>query len=142
MHVYVDTIRTKDDADRVLEIFLQRPGAHPENWELTPLGETYVARNKAGRVVAFARVRFGQPTVVDHLEGERANDHATVAATAGMWALGQFIEEYVGRGGGGRIVAMVHADNKDHQAALQKVGYSERMRAFAKDVRATRNKAG
>lgn len=132
--VSVDYIRTPADADQVEGIFRQRPGSEPPA-EMIGLTQTYVARSTDDdRVVAVAMVRFGRPTVVDSLEAERVDGRATKAGTAGMWALGKWIEEYVAQGGGGRVVAMVAADNEEHKAALTKVGYSPRCIAFAKDV--------
>lgn len=134
----VDHAQEGADLERVVEIFLMRPGAIPTDWRVIDGSTLFVVRAlPSNEVAAFALVRVDidrAEVCVDVLECERRDGHATMRGIRAMEAFGSWLEGWVARRGGAKVLAVVGVQNQVHIRALTKKGYNEAVVVLEKVV--------
>lgn len=127
-----------EDEEAIWAIFTARPEALRPTWRTYP-GSSLVVVRDGVEVVAFAILRIDLDQaefLVDNLECERVDDHATRRGVRALKLFGEWIEARVASYGGGRIISCVGADNRSHEEALKKVGYVDRVHLLDKQIAA------
>lgn len=128
---------TEADLPAVYRIFEGRPGAWRPGFQVFAGSSLLVVREGEAAVCAFAIVRADyeqRQYTVDALECERNERGATVRGICALQVFGAWFERFVAGHGGGDIFSCVGADNRVHEQALLKSGYSDRVHVLSKRI--------
>lgn len=133
---YVDHFQD-DDAGPIVQMLRTRLGRLDPGWRPHEDELIAVVRDDLGVAgVLFYRISpDGTEIWADQIEGYREEaGKATVRGTRAIVALGRWMEHLGRRMGVKRIIAPVQFENRTHERALAKVGYTEFVHLWKKEL--------